>query len=142
MPKLETVHVAAAIIVRGDRVLACRRGGVGPFAGGWELPGGKVREGESAFDACRREVDEELGVRVGTTYLYDTVEHDYPDFHLSMDCYVCHLRDGEEPRALEHSEMRWLSREELGDVDWLPADRDLVAGLAFAWDQVFVTEPM
>ena len=135
------VHVAAALIYREGRLLAARRADGGQD-GKWELPGGKIEEGEKPVEALRREVREELGCELGTAWLYDTVEHDYPDFHLSMDCYVCHLRDGEEPRALEHSEMRWLSREELGDVDWLPADRDLVAGLAFAWDQVFVTEPM
>lgn len=136
-----TLHVAAAIIAHDERILACRRA-AGEFAGGWELPGGKVREGESAFEACRREVAEELGVRLGATYLYDTVEYDYPEFHLSMDCFACALAPGERPQALEHAELRWLGREELGEVEWLPADRGLVRGLPFAWDALFASEPM
>lgn len=140
MSELNTIHVAAAILSQDDAILACKRS-KGEFAGMWEFPGGKVKDGETAFDACHREVQEELGAKLGTTYFYDTVEYDYPTFHLSMDCYVCFLAHGEEPRALEHEEIRWVKREELADLTWLPADRELVQGLAFTWDEIFATEP-
>lgn len=140
MSELNTIRVAAAIISKDGAVLACKRS-QGEFAGMWEFPGGKVKEGETAFDACRREVLEELGAKLSTTYYYDTVEYDYPTFHLSMDCYVCFLAQGEEPQALEHEEIRWVTQEELASLTWLPADQNLVQSLAFAWDTIFATEP-
>ncbi len=133
-----TVRVAAGIIRRDDHVLAARRA-AGAQAGLWELPGGKVEEGESPLEALRRELREELGCELGVAWLYDTVEYDYPEFHLSMDCFACNLAAGSEPAPNErvHSELRWLSRDQIADVAWLPADRDLMAGLAHYWDQVF-----
>lgn len=132
------VRVAAGIIRRDERVLAARRAS-GEQAGLWELPGGKIEEGESPLEALRRELREELGCELAVAWLYDTVEYDHPAFHLSMDCFACDLAAGSEPEANErvHSELRWLAREEVADVDWLPADRDLMAGLAHYWDQVF-----
>lgn len=133
-----TTHVAAAIIHRDGKVLAARRSD-GELAGYWELPGGKVEEGESPVEALRREVQEELGCALGTAWLYDTVEHDYPDFHLQMDCFICTLPESAEPTTLEpvHDELRWLSREELLDVEWLPADTKLMQGLTYFWEQAF-----
>lgn len=133
-----SVRVGAGIIHRGGKVLAARRAG-GPQEGLWELPGGKVEPGEGSADALRREIREELGCKLGVSWLYDTVEHDYPDFHLTMDCYVCALAPGAEPTPAEgvHSELRWLGRDELLDVEWLPADRALMAGLTYYWDEVF-----
>ena len=90
------VHVAAALIYREGRLLAARRADGGQD-GRWELPGGKIEEGEKPVEALRREVREELGCELGTAWLYDTVEHDYPDFHLAMDCFVCQLPAGAEP---------------------------------------------
>lgn len=137
---MQTISVAAAIIERDGHVLACQRGS-GDMAGGWEFPGGKVEPGESAEQACRREIREELGCELGACALFSVVEHDYPSFHLSMQCFTTSVAPGSEPRMLEHSDMRWLSQGEIADVDWLPADAGLVRDLAMAWDQVFSSEP-
>lgn len=133
---MTVLHVSAAIIRRDNRILAARRA-AGAQEGLWELPGGKVEEGETADTALRREVLEELGCELGVAWPYDTVEYDYPDFRLSMDCFVTSLPDGAEPACdpTVHSELRWLSREELLDVDWLPADLGLMRGLSFYWDE-------
>ena len=132
-----TVRVSAGIIRREGRILAARRA-AGPQEGLWELPGGKIDDGESPLEALRRELREELGCELGVAWPYDTVEYDYPEFHLSMECLVCNLAEGADPAPAEgvHSELRWLSREELLDVEWLPADRALVEGLAYYWNQV------
>lgn len=135
----ETKHVAAAIIQSGGRILSCQRG-YGEMKDGWEFPGGKVEPGETAEQACRREIEEELGCRLGTMWYLETVEYDYPDFHLSMDCFVATLAVGQKPHLLEHEGARWLSQGELPDVDWLPADRELVRMLGVWWDQVFLPE--
>ena len=132
------VRVSAALINRDGRLLAARRA-AGDQAGLWELPGGKVREGEKPVEALGREIAEELGCELASAWLYDTVEHDYPDFHLTMDCFVSTLAPGAEPTAREevHSELRWLAREELFDVEWLPADVSLMRSLAYYWDEAF-----
>lgn len=134
---LPDVHVAAGIIRRGDRVLACRRAS-GSQAGFWELPGGKVEPGETAEGALRREVAEELGCALAAAWPYDTVSYAYPDFHLTMEVFATSLGDGAEPVAHEgvHDELRWLARTDLLDVTWLPADAELVRALAFYWDEV------
>lgn len=136
-----TVRVAAGIVHRDGRVLAAHRAD-GAYEGGWELPGGKVEEGEAPVEALRRELAEELGCELGSAWLYDTVEHDYPDFHLTMDCFVCRLADGAEPVAHEgvHSELRWLAREELFDVEWLPADVQMMRSVAYYWDEAFADQ--
>ena len=133
-----STHVSAAIIHRDGKILAARRAS-GPQEGLWELPGGKVEPGEGALVALQREIAEELGCELGPAWLYDTVEHDYPDFHLTMDCYVCTLPEEAEPVCCEdvHSELRWLAREEALDVEWLPADKELMARLTYFWDETF-----
>ncbi len=105
-------------------IFATQRG-YGEFKDGWEFPGGKIEEGESPQEALKREIREELDteIRVGT--LIETVEYDYPGFHLSMDCFWAEVVSGDLVLK-EHEAARWLAKEELGTVDWLPADITLV----------------
>ena len=127
------MQVAAAIIMRGVaascEVLAAQRG-YGEYKGWWEFPGGKVRPGETSARACAREIREELEAKLTDIRPLVTVEYDYPDFHLSMDCFTCHLVPEEHIRLLEHEAMRWLSVHELHEVKWLPADIQVVEKLA------------
>ena len=129
-------RVVAAVIWRDDRVYAAQRG-YGDMKDGWEFPGGKVEKGEAPEQALRREVKEELGCELAGVFYLDTVEHDYDDFHLSMDVFACTPASGEAPHSREHEAERWLTRDELLDVDWLPADRDVVMSLGMSWDEVF-----
>ena len=131
-----TVRVAAVIIAHEGKILACQRAN-GAMKDGWELPGGKVEPHESAEGACRRECQEELNVRLGTLWAFGDVEHDYPDFHLSMSVFMGSLAQGQTPEMIEHEAMRWLTRDELLSVDWLPADVKLIRELGIAWDQLF-----
>ena len=124
---MKTVKVAAAIIVNGGRVLAAQRG-YGEFKDGWEFPGGKLEPGESAETACVREIAEELHVTVGDLEYLCTVEHDYATFHLSMACFVCRITEGTIDDR-EHESLRWLDLAHLHDVDWLPADVEVVRAL-------------
>ena len=121
---MKTIHVAAAVIRSGDQIFATQRG-YGPFAGGWEFPGGKLEAGETSEQALVREIREELNteIEVGSRIL--TVEYDYPDFHLSMDCFWCRVVQGK-LELLEAEDARWLSAQEVYSVNWLPADLGLV----------------
>lgn len=121
---MKTIKVVAAIIVDNHKIFATQRG-YGEFKGGWEFPGGKVEEGESPKQALVREITEELDVVIEVGDFFDTVEYDYPTFHLSMDCFVCTLKTGK-MILKEHAAARWLDRESLYSVDWLPADKGLV----------------
>ena len=135
---MESIRVSAAIIQREDRIFCAHRATAhGGVEGGWEFPGGKLEPGESAEVALRREIAEELGARLSTVWLLDTVEHDYPTFHLSMDCFVCRLAPGEEPVPREHDDVRWLSRDELLSVSWLPADQHVASLIGRYWDELF-----
>ena len=127
---MKTVHVAAGIICadEGDEVLAVQRG-YGDMKGLWEFPGGKVERGERAEDACQREIAEELGVRITRLRNCYTIEYDYPDFHLSMECFLCHIEEGEPTRSDKQLDIRWVSRRTLATLEWMPADKDLVAAL-------------
>lgn len=118
---MKTIHVAAAVITEGNRIFtACR--GYGEFKGRWEFPGGKIKEGETPEDALRREIKEELAADIAVYRFFGTVDYDYPDFHLTMECFLCHVVGGT-LTILEHSAFRWVEREELDTIDWLPADR-------------------
>lgn len=121
---MKTINVVAAVIFKDGKVFATQRG-YGEFKDGWEFPGGKVEEGESPEDALRREIREELEVEVNVGELIDTVEYDYPAFHLSMKCYACTIAGGS-PHLLEHEAAKWLISTQLGSVDWLPADVTLI----------------
>lgn len=121
---MKTVNVVAAIIRDGDRIFATQRG-YGDFKDGWEFPGGKVEEGETPQEALKREIEEELETEIEVGDYLTTIEHDYPKFHLSMKCYWARIIEGK-PVLLEHEAARWLSREELDSVDWLPADVTII----------------
>ncbi len=121
---MKTVKVVAAIMRSGDRVFATQRG-YGEFKDGWEFPGGKVEHGETPEDALIREIKEELDVEISVGERLGCIEYDYPSFHLSMDCFWARIRSGD-LLLKEHEAARWLSREELDSVDWLPADLELI----------------
>ena len=125
---MKTINVVAAVIMKEGKVFATQRG-YGEFKDGWEFPGGKVEAGESPEEALRREIREELEVEVNVGDLIDTIEYDYPAFHLSMKCYACTIAGGS-PHLLEHEAARWLSADQLGSVAWLPADITLIPNSA------------
>ena len=124
---MNTINVVAAIIIKGNKIFATQRG-YGDFKDGWEFPGGKVEDGETPQEALTREIREELAADIRVGELFDTVEYDCPEFHLSMKCYICELVS-EEMELKEHEAARWLGRGELDKVDWLPADKGLIEGL-------------
>lgn len=124
---MKVIHVAAAIIIQDDRIFATQRG-YGEFKDGWEFPGGKVEPGETSQEALIREIQEELDSMVEVGELFETVEYDYPQFHLSMDCFLCRLKEGSLVLK-EHKAAKWLSRDELDTVDWLPADLGVIRRL-------------
>jgi len=124
---MKTVRVAAAIIIHEDKIFATQRG-YGEFKDGWEFPGGKVEAGETPQQALIREIREELDTEIAVGELVDTVEYDYPAFHLSMDCFLCRVKSGNLVLK-EHEAARWLTRENLNSVDWLPADKGLIEKL-------------
>ena len=121
------VQVAAAIIVDGGKIFATQRAH-GEFKDGWEFPGGKIEQGETPQQAAKREVMEELDTEIEVGELFDTVEYDYPGFHLTMHCFICTVKSGDLVLK-EHEAARWLTRENLSSVDWLPADIGLIEKL-------------
>ena len=126
---VKTVRVAAGIICDDDRVLAVQRG-YGEMRGMWEFPGGKVERGETPEDACRRELAEELDITVENLQAFYTVEYDYPDFHLSMECFFCKIATGSPHLSDRQLDLRWVERGRLGELAWMPADTGLVEALA------------
>ena len=121
---MKTVNVVAAIIRDGDRIFATERG-YGDFKDGWEFPGGKVEAGETPQQALKREIEEELNTEIEVGDYLTTVEYDYPKFHLSMKCYWARIVEGK-PVLLEHEAARWLTKETLDTVSWLPADSTII----------------
>ena len=117
----KTIKVVAAVIRRDDRIFATQRG-YGDYKDGWEFPGGKVEPHETPEQALIREIGEELAADIEVGEKLITVEYDYPGFHLSMDCFRATLKEGTKMELLEHEAFRWLSVDELDQVDWLPAD--------------------
>lgn len=121
---MKTVKVVAAIIIHENKIFATQRG-YGEFKDGWEFPGGKIEPGETPQEALVREIKEELDIEIEVKDFLETVEYDYPEFHLSMDCFFCSIRSGELVLK-EHEAAKWLTVETLDSVDWLPADQGLV----------------
>ena len=124
---MKTINVVAAIIHRGEEILSTQRG-YGEYEGWWEFPGGKMEAGESPVEALKREIREELDAEIEIGELLDTVEWDYPAFHLTMHCYICSIETGEIVLR-EHKSARWLTTETLNNVEWLPADKELLEKL-------------
>lgn len=125
------IQVVAAII-RGTgsnegKIFATQRG-YGDFKDGWEFPGGKIEAGETPEEALKREIKEELDTEIKVGDLVDKIEYDYPNFHLSMQCFWCEIEKGD-LQLLEHETARWLAKDELDSVNWLPADIELITKL-------------
>ncbi len=129
----KTIRVVAALIFRTvtaensshRQVLATQRG-YGDFKGGWEFPGGKIEAGELLENALVREIQEELNAKILVKNHIHTIEYDYPTFHLSMECFACELAENQEITLLEHQNAKWLDKENLYSVNWLPADVDVL----------------
>lgn len=121
---MKTIRVVAAIIFAQGKVFATQRG-YGEFKDGWEFPGGKIEPGETPEEAIKREIKEELDTEIEVVKFLDTVEYDYPKFHLSMDCFICKVISGDLVLK-EHEAAKWLKKENLDSVDWLPADQGLI----------------
>ena len=125
---MKTIEVVAAIIIKDGQVFATQRG-YGEFKGWWEFPGGKMEPGESPQEALKREIREELDAEVEVRELLETVEWDYPNFHLTMHCFICSLLS-ESLHLNEHETATWLTHETLRSVKWLPADEILLDKIA------------
>jgi len=125
--KMKTIQVSAAIIMKENKILATQRG-YGEFNNGWEFPGGKIEKGETAEQALIREINEELDVLKEINTKLKVVEYDYPEFHLTMHCFKCVIKSGT-LILKEHKSARWLRKEELDKVEWLPADREIIEEL-------------
>lgn len=126
---MKTVRVVAAVIKAtnetGEPIIFATQRGYGDFKGGWEFPGGKIEEGETPQEALKREIMEELDTEITVGELIDTIEYDYPTFHLSMDCFWCEVASGNLVLK-EHEAAKWLSKDQLDSVEWLPADVTII----------------
>lgn len=124
---MKTIEVAAAIIVRGGKIFATKRG-YGAYQNMWEFPGGKTEPGETPEAALHREIREELAAEIRIDRFFSTIQYDYPDFHLILHCYLCSLIQ-DTLTLLEHTEAKWLAPSDLHTVNWLPADIQLIEAL-------------
>ena len=129
---MKTVRVVAAAIKaengKGQPIIFATQRGYGDLKGGWEFPGGKIEEGETPQEALKREIMEELDTEISVGDLIDTIEYDYPTFHLSMDCFWCEIVKGDLVLK-EHEAAKWLSKDELDSVEWLPADMIIIKSI-------------
>ena len=121
---MKHIEVVAAIIRKEDKVFATQRG-YGEWKDWWEFPGGKMEQGETPEEALKREICEELSAEINVDELFSTVDYDYPKFHLKMHCYLCTLLT-DAMHLNEHESARWLAKDELDSVKWLPADKSII----------------
>jgi 8-oxo-dGTP diphosphatase len=121
---MKTINVVAAIIIKDNKIFATQRG-YGDFKGGWEFPGGKIEENELPRDAIIREIKEELNIDIIPGKLFETIEYNYPTFHLSMQCFISTIMNGDIVLS-EHTAAKWLSKEDLDSVEWLKADITII----------------
>lgn len=124
---MKTINVVAAITIKDHKIFATQRG-YGEFKNGWEFPGGKIETGETPQQALKREIKEELDADINVGELFDTIEYDYPNFHLSMKCFLCTLTS-DQLVLKEHEAAKWLTRDNLDSVAWLPADVTIIEKL-------------
>ena len=124
---MKQIEVVAAIIRKDDKIFATQRG-YGEWKDWWEFPGGKLEAGETPEEALKREIHEELSAEISVDEFLCTVEYDYPQFHLTMHCYLCSLMT-DSLHLNEHEAARWLTKDELNSVKWLPADAELISNL-------------
>ncbi|MDY4739648.1 (deoxy)nucleoside triphosphate pyrophosphohydrolase [Absicoccus porci] len=129
---MKSIEVVAAVIQHKGRIFATQRG-YGEFKDGWEFPGGKMEPNETPQQALRREIKEELDTDIEVKDLIDTIDYDYPTFHLTMHCFWCTVKSGK-LELLEHEDAKWLTKEELQSVDWLPADKGLLPKIRETWE--------
>ncbi len=139
---MKTVRVVAAVIKAvnetGQPIIFATQRGYGDMKDGWEFPGGKIEEGETPQEALKREIVEELDTEIEVGELIDTIEYDYPTFHLSMDCFWCEIIKGKLVLK-EHEAAKWLTKEQLGDVEWLPADVTLIEKINVGFENYLQT---
>ena len=128
---MKTIQVVGAVIFHDGKLYATQRG-YGVWQDYWEFPGGKIEPGETPEEALVREIREELDIRITVLNYLCSVEYDYPEFHLSMRCFRCRIEEGE-PKLLEHEAARWLCKEELDSINWLPADLQILPEIAKRW---------
>ncbi|MDF2944153.1 MAG: mutator mutT protein domain [Herbinix sp.] len=124
---MKNVEVVAAIIIKGDQILATKRG-YGDFINLWEFPGGKIENDETKEEALIREIKEELKVTISIDSFLCTVNYDYPNFHLVMHCFICSITSGE-LTLVEHKDAKWLTHDTLDSVQWLPADIQILSSI-------------
>lgn len=124
----KTIEVVAAIIIRDGKLFATQRG-YGEWKDWWEFPGGKIEPSETPEEALKREIREELATEIEVGELLTTIEYDYPKFHLTMHCYLCSIISGQ-LSLLEHEDARWLTKDNLNSVRWLPADLEIIPLIA------------
>ncbi len=130
---MKIVRVVAAVIKSknemGESIIFATQRGYGEFSGDWEFPGGKIEAGEASEEALKREIMEELDTEISVGELIETIEYDYPSFHLSMDCFWCEIVAGDLVLR-EHQAAKWLRAENMGEVKWLPADKGILKKIA------------
>ena len=141
---MKIIRVVAAITKavneKGETIIFATQRGYGDFKGGWEFPGGKIEEGETPKEALKREIMEELETEIIVGELVDTIEYDYPTFHLSMDCFWAEIVSGDLVLT-EHVAAKWLTKEELDSVEWLPADITLIEKIKDIRNYINTNEP-